>query len=97
MPDAPLAPFGTPMELRDPSTGRYVTRPAFYPPSDERHTTTLAAYIKDRTLLYYYGPDETRDGTHIAATQVGAYDTHRIVYFSPHEFVRCEPDGEVAG
>ena len=96
MPDAPLAPIGTPMELRDPSTGRYIMRPAFYPPSDPRHSTTLAAYIKGRTLLHYYGPDDTRDGIHIAATEVGVYETHRIVYFGPHEFVPCDPDDEVA-
>ena len=94
MPDTPLAPFGTPMYLRNSTTGHPVTRPAFYPPSDPRHTTTLAAYIKGRTLLYYYGPDETRDRIHIAATPVGAYETHRLVYFAPEEFEPCEAEVE---
>lgn len=46
------------MELRDPNTGRYITQPAFYPPSDPRHSTRLAASIKGRMLLHHYRPHQ---------------------------------------
>jgi len=96
MPDAPLAPLGTPMHLVDPATGRPVTRPAFFPPSDVRHETHLAGIINGRERLFYYGPDATRDGIHVAATVVSAYGAPRIVYFGPHEFVLADPDEDAA-
>jgi len=92
MPDAPLAPVGTRLRLQRLDGGRFA-RPGFYPPHDPRHQTHLAGIITSGDRLFYLGPDETREGIHVAGSSrdLGARQD-RIVYFAPGEAVFVEQE-----
>jgi hypothetical protein len=92
MPDAPLAPVGTPLRLRRLDGERFA-RPGFFPPQHPEHETHLAGIITGSDRLYYLGPDATRDALHVAGSSLDLdAQGSRIVYFAPGEAELLEGD-----